>query len=407
MISKLWHKFVLVNMVLVFLVLIAALSAVSLAYNNVLKAETQQALSQAILHSSSAQWPKTQIGAENQQISRQVPTFTTLLDRTGQVVKIFGRDEVSVSDAVVAQAVQLVAEEQNDQGLLSELSLRYLCKQLPDGWKIAFADTSHESEAMRNLILILCGMGILLLVAFFLISLLLFRKAFQPVEQVWAQQRRFVADASHELKTPLTVILANLGVLLDHPDDPIRTQRQWVDNSREEAERMKGLLEDLLFLAQSDAGPAPVETERINFSDLCLSSLLSFEAVAFEHGLRLRTDIQPDLYLQGVDSQLRQLLAILLDNAVKYAGQGGWIGVSLLRQEGRIVLSVANSGDPIPKKDLPHIFDRFYRVDEARASESGGYGLGLSIAQRIAETHGGRISAESGREQGTIFHVRF
>ena len=170
---------------------------------------------------------------------------------------------------------------------------------------------------------------------------------------------------------------------------------------------MKSLVEDMLFLAQSDAGAVPAETELVNFSDLCLSSLLSFEAVAFEQGIRVRSDIEPDLYLQGVEAQLRQLIGILLDNAVKYAGESGWLRVALTRSDGRPTLVVSNSGNPIPEKDLPHIFDRFYRVDEARAGDSGGYGLGLAIAQRIVRNHGGRISIESSQEQGTVLRIRF
>ncbi|MDR3766811.1 MAG: HAMP domain-containing sensor histidine kinase [Butyricicoccus sp.] len=407
MISKLRRKFVLVNMLLVLVVLLVAFGAICFAYQSVLKAETQQALSQAILQHSSTTWTKPSIGTENHEAGDRVPTFTLMLDDEGDVSQILGRGGVLVSDAVVEQAARLVQEEDSDHGFLPELSLRYLRRYSLSGCKVAFADTSHETIAMRNLILILCGIGTLSLCAFLCISLFLFRKALQPVENAWVQQRRFVTDASHELKTPLTVILANLGILLAHPEDSIAQHRQWVVNSREEAERMKSLVEDMLFLAQSDAGALPAETESVNLSDLCWSSLLSFEAVAFEQGIRVRADIQPDLYLQGVEGQLRQLIGILLDNAVKYAGEGGWIRVALTRTDGKLMLAVSNSGDPIPEKDLPHIFDRFYRVDEARAGDSGGYGLGLAIAQRIVQNHGGRITAESSKEQGTVLRIRF
>lgn len=407
MISKLRRKFVCVNMLLVLVVLLAAFCAILFAYHNVLRAGTEKALSQAILLHSRTTWTKPSIGTQTAEAGERVPTFTLLLDDQGAILQILGREGVSVSNTVIEQAAELVSGEEDDTGYLRELSLRYLRRYIPNGCKVSFADTRHETLAMRNLILILCAIGLLTLCAFLGISLFLFRKALQPVEKAWAQQNRFVADAGHELKTPLTVILANLGVLLAHPDDTIREQRQWVDNSRVEAERMRGLLEDMLFLARSDARPAPVETERLNFSDLCLSGLLSFEAVAFEQGIRVRADIQPELYLQGVESQLQQLVAILLDNAVKYAGKGGWVRVGLSGQEGRLQLEVSNSGDPIPEKDLPHIFDRFYRVDEARTSDSGSCGLGLSIAQRIAQNHGGRITAESSELTGTVFRVRF
>lgn len=350
MIVRLRRKFVLVNMLLVLVVLIAAFGAVSIAYRHILRAETEQALSQAILQSSSAKWPKPQIGAEEPAPGDRVPTFTMLLGKDGRVLQILGRSEVTVSDAVAGEAARLACAEPDDRGFLPELSLRYLRRVTPSGWKVAFADTGHETTAMRNLAFILFGMGALSLCAFFAISMLLFRQALRPVEDAWAQQRRFVADASHELKTPLTVILANLGVLLAHPDDSIRAQRQWVDNSREEAERMKGLLEDMLFLAQSDAAPAPAGTERVNLSDLCLSSLLSFEAVTFEQGVRLHTDIQPELYVQGAEGQLRQLVAILLDNAVKYAGKGGWITSRSAGRRAKPSLRCATRATPSRKR---------------------------------------------------------
>ena len=206
------------------------------------------------------------------------------------------------------------------------------------------------------------------------------------------------------MKTPLTVILANLGVLLSHPDESIAENRRWVEGSREEAVRMKGLVEDMLFLARSDADQAPMVTGEVNLSELLWGSLLSFEPVAFEQGVTLHSTVEPDLLRQGAAAQLQQLFAILLDNAVKYAGEHGEIWVDLRRKEGKLVLSVRNTGEPIPPDCLPHIFDRFYRADAARTRERGGYGLGLAIAQRIAERHGGSIAAESGAG-GTEFRV--
>ena len=168
---------------------------------------------------------------------------------------------------------------------------------------------------------------------------------------------------------------------------------------------MKGLVEDMLFLARSDADQMPMVTERVNLSDLLWSSLLSFEPVAFEQGVELHSRVEPGHFVQGAASQLQQLFAILLDNAVKYAGEHGEVWVELGRKEGKTVLSVRNTGAPIPEESLAHVFDRFYRVDAARSREQGGYGLGLAIAQRIAEGHGGRITAESSPAHGTVFRV--
>lgn len=408
MIRKLRRKFVLSNMLLVSIVLVLVFIAVCSVYHHMLRGETEQALRQMTDMRAGEERRKPLLGGPmDKPAIDHVPAFAVLLDADGAVQSILGRENVAISDDTVTSAVGQALADGGEAGTLRGMALRFLRTSTPEGEKIAFADSSHERVGMRNLILISLGTGILSMGAFFLISLFLARQTLEPVEQAWAQQRRFVADASHELKTPLTVILANLGVLLAHPDDPIREQRQWVDNSREEAVRMKGLVEDMLFLARSDADQTPMVSERVNLSDLLWSSLLSFEPVAFEQGVELHSNVEPDIFLQGASSQLQQLFAILLDNAVKYAGERGKVWVTLARQEGKCVLSVKNTGEPIPEESLAHVFDRFYRVDAARAREHGGYGLGLAIARSIAEGHGGRITAESSRAEGTVFRVTF
>ena len=407
MIKKLRRKFVLSNMLLVSLALLVVFIAVCAVYHQMLRGETEQALRQAISMRIGDEKRKPLIGKPmgDGRTVEHVPAFTVLLDAEGGVQQILGREDVSITDQTIQSAVTQAQQSEGAEGLLADMTLRYLKQDTPDGPKIAFADVSHERTGMRSMFLISLLTFALSLAAFFLISLFLARQTLRPVEEAWAQQRRFVADASHELKTPLTVILANLGVLLAHPDEPIRANRQWVDNSREEAVRMKGLVEDMLFLARSDADQTPMVTERVNLSDLLWSSLLSFEPVAFEQGVELHSTVEPETFVQGAASQLQQLFAVLLDNAVKYAGEHGKVWVNLRKKDGKTVLTVRNTGDPIPADSLAPVFDRFYRVDEARTRERGGYGLGLAIAQRIAEGHGGRITAESSRENGTVFTV--
>lgn len=161
-----------------------------------------------------------------------------------------------------------------------------------------------------------------------------------------------------------------------------------------------------MFLAKSDAAGSPVYSE-LNFSDTVWSCLLPFEPVAFEQGVTINADIEPDIALTGNESQLKQLVAILLDNACKYAGDKGIVSVTLVREQKKVCLTVNNTGTPIPAIDLPHIFERFYRTDKSRAREQGGYGLGLAIAKSIVENHHAKITAESTKDQGTTFTVHF
>lgn len=295
----------------------------------------------------------------------------------------------------------------DSEGILQDLNLRFLRRDFGGEIKIAFADRTNELDSMQSLFLISLVVGGGGLVAFFFISLFLSGWALRPAEKAWEQQRQFVADASHELKMPLTVILANAGILLAHRQDTIQQQLKWVENTQVEATRMKKLVDDLLFLAKSDDASIPLVQSKLNFSDTVWSCLLPLESMAFEQGVVINTNIEPDLDVTGDAAQLRQLVLILLDNACKYAGKKGTVTVTLTREQKKVCLKVNNTGTVIPALDLSHIFKRFYRVDKSRAREQGGYGLGLAIAQKIAGNHQAKITAESKEAQGTTFIVHF
>ena len=271
--------------------------------------------------------------------------------------------------------------------------------------QIAFCDRSWEQASLWRLVInsLLIGAGAL--VVFFLISLFLSHLALKPVEEAWRQQRQFVADASHELKTPLTVILANTGIVEGHSGDTVASQAKWISYIREEAQRMKGLVEDMLFLARHDDARQPAKFQPCSLSDLVTGCVLRFESVAFEAGVELESDIQPGLTLQGDADCLERLVMILLDNGVKYAGEPGRVERTLRRRQERPVLAVTNTGPPIPPEHLEHLFQRFYRVDGSRSRKEGGYGLGLAIAQTIVQDHRGQIEVTSGERKGTCFTV--
>lgn len=212
-----------------------------------------------------------------------------------------------------------------------------------------------------------------------------------PVKQAWQEQKQFISDASHELKTPLTVILSSADLASEEQDGT--KVRQYVEGIRAESLRMKALVEDMLTLARAESGTKPAE-ETVNLSDTVLESALAFEPVAFESDRELNYDIRPELTVSGSAVQLRRLADILLDNAVKYAAEGTPVRL-LLRREGRnAALRVENRGETIPAEKLPHLFDRFYRADESRTGGEG-FGLGLAIAQSMVKAHGGSIGCTS------------
>ena len=228
---------------------------------------------------------------------------------------------------------------------------------------------------------------------FFILSVLLARWAVRPVEAAWLRQKQFVADASHELKTPLTVILSN-AEMLDETTQPDKLNQR-VENIHAEGIRMKRLIEDLLSLARSDYSPKQQSKEKCCLSDIITESVLLYESTIFDEGKALNYVIAESVYVMGFPARLRQLADILIDNAKKYTDRGGIITISLsVGAKKNALLTVENTGNPIPQDELENIFRRFYRVDKSRENH-GGFGLGLSIAESIAAEHKARLWAES------------
>lgn len=404
MIQKLHHKFVKVNLMLAALVLFIACVIACVVYGYVLKTATYHALEQAMINDDVTMIDVYENPSYLIKI-RYVPVAVMLVNNDGTIKEVMIDKGANISNDAMEKSAKKIVKQNSPNGTVSEFSLRYICKKQDDGFKIAVVNINFEYKSMRNLMLLLFIIWIFCMIAFWLISRSLFKEALAPVQDAWNKQRRFVADASHELKTPLTVMLANFSVLLSHPNDTIDEQRKWLINSRDEALNMQKLVESLLILARSDAAIDLPEMKSVHLSDLLLNSALSFEAVAFEKDIKMNTQIAPNIYVKGDEQSLKQLISILLDNAVKYAGKNGEINVKLFKYDVKyIIMQVQNTGQPIPSHELPHIFERFYRGEQMR-SEVSGHGLGLAIAYKIVQIHNGKITAQSSKSQGTKMQV--
>ena len=233
--------------------------------------------------------------------------------------------------------------------------------------------------------------GFVALAVLFACSYVLSGAVTRPVARAWQQQKQFLSDASHELKTPLTVVLSS-AELLDQSALP--EQKQYVDNIRAESHRMKRLVEDMLTLSRVERSGAHLPDAAADLSDIAADAALRFEPVAFEAGHTLSYDIAPDLTVWGDGEKLAQAVAVLLDNAIKYAAPHTEIRLDALRQGRNACVQVENRGADIPADKLPHIFDRFYRADESRTGGDS-FGLGLPIAKAIAAAHHGAIRCDS------------
>lgn len=408
MITKLRNKFILINMILISIVLVIIFSAVYMSTRQRLSVESMDALQRALRDDKKMEFrPDDLRGPGPNQGFMALPTFTVRLDEDNKVISANGQ-LFDLSDAeALQQTVDLCLVSQENTGVIEDADLRFLKQDTPEGMKIAFVDRSQEISTLNSLVRtsLLVGLGSLLV--FFMISLYLGKWALRPVKKAWQQQRQFVADASHELKTPLTVILANAEIVLSHGEATVRQQSKWLEYIQAEARRMSSLVDSMLFLAKADEGKNQVIFSRLNLSDTVWGAVLPFEPVIFEQNKTLDSEIEPDLYINGDELKIKQLIGILLDNACKYSNDLGRIQVRLYRQGEKIKLTVSNTGEVIPAEQLNSIFERFFRVDKSRAREQGGYGLGLAIAQSIAEMHNASISVHSTPEAGTTFTITF
>lgn len=296
-------------------------------------------------------------------------------------------------------AVSFASDEQT--GMLKEYNLRFYRTVTAQVQRIVFADISSELATLNNLVKTCISIGMLSLLIFFGISLFLAHLAVKPIERAWTQQRQFVADASHELKTPLTVIMTN-AELLQAPNYDEASKAQFSGSILTMSRQMRGLVESLLELARVDNGTAKMTFADLDFSGLISDAVLPFEPLYFEKGLELDCRIEEGIRLKGSESHLRQVVDILLDNAMKYSSPMGTVGVGLKKQGGHCLLSVSSPGEQISQQDLKNIFKRFYRIDKARSMNQS-YGLGLSIAEEIVGAHRGRIWAESAAGINTFY----
>ena len=383
MIRHLRWKVVATNMLLISLVLLAVFAAVVLISRANYRESVQQQMYQAL---ESGDYGSRQPGAEG------IPCFVAEVYASG-MARVAGNSYYDLSDqSQLAAIVTEALAQEEDTGLLADFHLRYLRKTGYTSTLIAFTDTTLESTTMRSMAAVCSLAGSAALLVLFLCSYLLSGVVTRPVGAAWAQQEQFLSDASHELKTPLTVILSSAELM---NQSALPEQAVYIDNIREESRRMKLLVEDMLTLsrAQRSAGSLPEQTA--DLSEAAVTAALRFEPVAFEAGKRLEYDIAPSLPVRGDGAKLGQALAALLDNAVKYSDSGTDIRLTAEKQGRFAVVAVADSGPDIPADKLPHIFDRFYRADEAR-TDGDSFGLGLPIAKAIIDAHRGTLRCESG-----------
>ncbi len=268
--------------------------------------------------------------------------------------------------------------------------------------RLIVLDVTNKIHVIDQLFLNLMIVGGVMTFFIFLISNFFTNKSLRPIEAAFNKQRQFISDASHELKTPLSVMKTNLDIVLNNKDTLVADQKKWLDYVGNEITGMSNLINQLLCLTKVEQIKEVDTFEKVNFSDIVNSVILSMEVIAFEKNIFVGEIISDDIYVVGNYDELKRLVMILFDNAIKYCNTGGKIVIELTNNH----LLIGNTGTIINKDECEAVFQRFYRANKERERKSGSYGLGLSIASSTCEKHNFTIKAFPESDM-TIFKVNF
>lgn len=318
----------------------------------------------------------------NERSDYQLSTFYSVaLSDKDSVLAVDNEGRDAYQEEELVQIARKISSQDQRSGRMGNLT--YIVEDKEGYTLVAFMDNTVSEAGLKTMLRYVFLVGGLAILAMFFIAWILAGFIISPLEENDRQQKRFISDASHELKTPVAVIATNAEMLsreLGH--------NEWLSNIQYETERMDRLVKQLLDLSHAESAIVPMES--LDFSRLVTGETLAFESLAFDKGKTFIIEIEAGIILMGNPSQLTQLVSILLDNAIRHS-TGREIGISLVRRPHTALLTVTNDGNEISPEKIQHLFERFYRVDEARNSESNHYGIGLSIAKAIAEKHGGNI----------------
>lgn len=309
--------------------------------------------------------------------------YSVAVSDNGEILAIDNDNKTLYENEDLEEFAVSIVKDGKQKG--TKETLLYISTKRDNYTLVTFMDNTILQQSITTLFRYTLVFGSAMLIVMFFVAVYLAKRIVRPLEESYEKQKQFISDAGHELKTPVSVVSANAELLSRELGS-----NQWLTNIQYENERMGKLVGQLLELARTEN--VTPQKERLDFSHLVVGEALPFESVAFEKGLMLNCDIEKNLFVEGNSVQLKQLVSILLDNAVQHSSSDGReIVLSLSAERGHVRLSVVNSGVEIPPEQWKKLFERFYRVDTARNGEDKHYGLGLAIAKSIVTAHKGKI----------------
>ena len=410
MINRLRKKFIVAAIVAVFLVLALLIGAINVFNYRSLVSDADATLQ--ILADNKGSFPRQMFREQNRPSGMQLPPdeggggpafgrrggigelayqsrfFTASFDEGG-LSSLNLESLVSLTEEEAAALAQSVYASGRERGFSGEY--RYRRASCDGEILLLFLNCERELSTFRGFLYASIGVSLAGTLAVFLLLLPLSGRIVRPIAESYAKQKRFITDAGHELKTPITIIRADAEVLQSELDG----ENEWLADIRKQTQRLAELTADLIYLSRMEEENAALQMQPLSLSELVDETAQSFQALARSKGKRFSASVAPGLRVSGDEKALAKLVSILLDNAMKYSPEGGTVELTL-EQSGRSArLSVKNSTAPMEKGNADRLFERFTREDRSRSSESGGFGLGLAIAKAVTEAHRGRIRAES------------
>lgn len=401
MIKKLRKRFIRIAMIAVSAVLLLLCVIVNVA--NIVSVNSELADTLGTISDNRGKFPKPVIfengqmrpsdGKPNDRFDKETPYstryFVLVYDDSGTLLKADLENIAAVTDADTGEYLDIALGHGEGDGYRNGYKFRIT--DIGDGKYMAvFLDCGKEIRTITTVALLSFGAMLICVALVYVIVVLCSRRAIDPVVKAYEKQKTFITDASHELKTPITVITTSLKVL-----EMDTGENKWIDKARFQTEKLKDLVNSLVTLSSMDEERSPLKPARFDISAACEETAMSFADFAASHDHLLSVSVEPNIEYNGDEYAVRQLVSILIDNAVKYASEGTPIEFSLEKSKKGVVIRTKNVCDGIEKEELNKLFDRFYRPDRSRTSESGGFGIGLSIARSIAEGHKGSIKAKS------------
>ena len=407
MIRKLKRKFVLLSMTSLLVLLVIIVAGMNLLNYRSVVEEADAILS--VLSQNKGMFPDADDRPDRKfppRFSPETPYesrfFSVFYDGAGRAVNADVRKIASVSQEDAVSLADGVLEKDRLTGFAG--SYRYMVDSAPGGTRVTFLDCGRRLDAFRQFLISSAFMSALGFGAVFTVILILSGRIIRPIAEAYEKQKRFITDAGHEIKTPLTIINANVDIL----ELELGGENESLADIKGQTQRLKSLTEDLVMLSRMEEAEDKLLKIEFPVSDVVLEAAGEFRALAESENKEFICEIEPMLTLNGNDKSIRQLVSIFLDNALKYSPEGSKIKLTLARQGRTIRLSVSNAAKfDLDPEQLERVFDRFYRADSSRNSETGGHGIGLSVAKAIVTAHGGKIAAAVEGEKTFVVSALF